>query len=320
MSLNTSKYIAFLVLAVVLIPLPFYSSPVITDWCLRISSLMILSISWNLAANAGLVSLGHSAFWGLGTYAAILSANMSGFNFVESIVPSIIVGMIVGSMLAVITGRLRGFFFAISTLAMSEGLRVIAVMSPEVTGGGEGLYINQDLRPGSEIIASSSISAAFAVFAFSWALFRSRYHFAFRAMRNNEQASQMFGINPRAFRIGVLAVSGGMASLAGGINVWFGGFVDPNIAFDLHITILAQVAPILGGLYTLLGPVVGSVVAIGISEATRIWFGASGFSLFIYGLILCVFILYLPSGIWGGVSRLREKYLKKSKNVSEVQK
>lgn len=320
MSLSILKYAAFLMLAVFLIPLPFYATPVITDWCLRISSLMILSISWNLAANAGLVSLGHSAFWGLGTYAAILSANTLGFNFVESIVPSIIIGMIVGSILAVITGRLRGFFFAISTLAMSEGLRVIAVMTPEVTGGGEGLYVNQDLRPGSEFIASSAICAAFIVFALSWLLFRSRYHFAFRAMRNNEQASQMFGINPRAFRIGVLAVSGGMASLAGGINVWFGGFVDPNIAFDLHITILAQVAPILGGIYTLIGPVVGSVVAIGISESTRIWFGASGFSLFIYGLILCVFILYLPSGIWGGITRLREKYKGKSSKFAEVHK
>jgi len=320
MSWITMKNVAFLALAIILVPLPFYSSPVVTDWCLRISSLMILSISWNLAANAGLVSLGHSAFWGLGTYAAILTANMLGLSFLESILPSIIIGMLVGSILAIITGRLRGFFFAISTLAMSEGLRVIAVMTPDVTGGGEGLYINQALRPDSETIASTAIFAAFVVFAISWGLFRSRYHYAFRAMRNNEQASQMFGINPRAFRIGVLAISGGMASLGGGINVWFGGFVDPNIAYDLHITILAQVAPILGGIYTLIGPVIGSIVAIGISEATRIWFGASGFSLFIYGFILCVFILYLPSGIWGGFIRLWRKHVLKSDNLAEVRK
>lgn len=320
MSSINLKLSAFLVLAIILVPLPFYATPVITDWCLRISSLMILSVSWNLAANAGLVSLGHSAFWGLGTYAAILSANMLGLSFLESVVPSIVIGMIVGSILAVITGRLRGFFFAISTLAMSEGLRVVAVMTPDLTGGGEGLYVDQANRPDSATIASYAIFAAFIVFAISWALFRSRYHYAFRAMRNNEQASQMFGINPRAFRIGVLTISGGMASLAGGINVWFGGFVDPNIAFDLHITILAQVAPILGGLYTLIGPVVGSVLAISISEATRIWFGASGFSIFIYGLILCVSILYLPSGIWGGYIKMRQKDALKRSRLAEERK
>lgn len=307
MTATHMKIALFLVVSATLISLPFYATPVITDWCLRFGSLMMLSVSWNLAANAGLVSLGHSAFWGLGTYVAILSTNHLGLTFAESILPSIAIGMVVGALLAVITGRLRGFFFAISTLALSEGLRVIAVMTPEITGGGEGLYVDQANRPDSNTIASAAMLSACVIFAIAWAMFRSRYHYAFRAMRNNEAASQMFGINPSAFRIGVLTISGGMASLAGGINVWFGGFVDPNIAFDLHITILAQVAPILGGLYTLLGPVIGSFAAIGISEATRIWFGASGFSLFIYGFILCICILYMPNGIWGGIANWRSK-------------
>lgn len=307
MSASQWKYTAFLVLAVVLVPLPFYSTPVITDWCLRLGTLMMLSISWNLAANAGLVSLGHSAFWGLGTYAAMLSANSLGVGFGVSLIPAIAIGMGMGALLAVITGRLRGFFFAISTLALSEGLRVIAVMTPEVTGGGEGLYIDQANRPGSQTIASAAIFCSFVLLAISWAMFRSRYHYAFRAMRSNEAASQMFGINPAAFRIAVLMISGGMASLAGGLNVWFGGFVDPAIAFDLHITIMAQVAPILGGIYTLLGPVIGAAVAIGISEATRIWFGVSGLSLLVYGVILCLCILYLPNGIWGAVTGRRKK-------------
>lgn len=307
MTATQLKIALFLAISAALVALPFHATPVITDWCLRFGSLMILSVSWNIAANAGLVSLGHSAFWGLGTYVAILSTNRLGLTFAESILPSIAVGAVVGALLAIITGRLRGFFFAISTLALSEGLRVIAVMTPDITGGGEGLYVDQTHRPDSNTIASAVMFFACLVFGIAWAMFRSRYQYAFRAMRNNEPASQMFGINPSAFRIGVLTISGGMASLAGGINAWFGGFVDPNIAFDLHITILAQVAPILGGIYTLMGPVIGSFAAIGISEATRIWFGASGFSLFIYGFILCICILYLPNGIWGGLSSWRQR-------------
>lgn len=307
MSTSTLKYVAFVASALILVPLPFYSSPLIADWSLRLGSLMMLSISWNLAASAGLVSLGHSAFWGLGTYVAILASSKLGLGFAATIIPSIAIGMAVGAILAVITGRLRGFFFAISTLAMSEGLRVIAVMTPELTGGGEGIYIQQNLRPESPVIASVAIFFAFVVFAISWAVVRSRYHYAFRAMRNNEAASEMFGINSRTFRVGILALAGGIASLAGGINAWFGGFVDPGIAFDLHITILAQVAPILGGIYTLMGPVIGALAALGISESTRIWFGSSGFSIVIYGLILCLCILYLPNGIWHQIMKFKQK-------------
>lgn len=307
MSKITYKFVAFVILALILIPLPFYSTPVIADWSLRLASLMMLSISWNLAASAGLISLGHSIFWGLGIYVAILASNKIGLGFAATIIPAIAIGMLVGAILAVITGRLRGFFFAISTLALSEGLRVIAVMTPELTGGGEGVYIQQSLRPESPVIASFAVFCAFAVFAISWAVVRSRYHYAFRAMRNNEAASEMFGINSRRFRVGILALAGGMTSLAGGINAWFGGFADPGIAFDLHITILAQVAPILGGLYTLMGPVIGALAALVISEGTRIWFGSAGLSIVIYGLILCLCILYLPNGIWHQITKLRQK-------------
>src|SRR5512140_135905 len=119
--------------------LPFFSTAVVNDWIVSAASLMILAYSWNMAANAGLISLGHSAFWGLGSYAAILAANRLGWPLVFSLVPAVAAGAAVGALLAVITGRLRGIFFAISTLALSEGLRVLAIMTPGFTGGGEGM-------------------------------------------------------------------------------------------------------------------------------------------------------------------------------------
>ena len=72
--------------------LPFYSTAVVNDWIVSAASLMILAYSWNMAANAGLISLGHSAFWGLGSYAAILTANKLGLPMVWSLVPAIAVG------------------------------------------------------------------------------------------------------------------------------------------------------------------------------------------------------------------------------------
>lgn len=281
--------------------LPFFSTAVVNDWIVSAASLMILAYSWNMAANAGLISLGHSAFWGLGSYAAILAANKLGMPMTLSLIPAVVVGALVGAALAVITGRLRGIFFAISTLALSEGLRVLAVMTPGFTGGGEGLYMNPQLRPTPEFVAAVMVSGAIASVWICWALSRTPWHFAFRAMRANESASEMLGVHPLRFRVGVLALSAAMASFAGGVRIWYGGFIDPGIAFDLHITILAQIAPILGGIHTLVGPAIGALLGVVLSEVTRVWLGSKGFSLLVYGLALILAILFLPNGVWGGL-------------------
>ena len=288
--------------------LPFFSTAVVNDWIVSAASLMILAYSWNMAANAGLISLGHSAFWGLGSYSAILAANKLGLPMAVSLIPAIAVGALVGAALAVITGRLKGIFFAISTLALSEGLRVLAVMTPGFTGGGEGMYMNPKLRPSPEIVSALMVSGAIASVWICWALSRTPWHFAFRAMRANESAAEMLGVHPVRFRAGVLALSAAMASYAGGVRIWYGGFIDPGIAFDLHITILAQIAPILGGIHTLAGPAIGALLGVVLSEATRVWLGSKGFSLLVYGLALVLAILFLPSGVWGGLRNSLQRW------------
>jgi branched-chain amino acid transport system permease protein len=289
------------VVSVACLVAPFLATAVVNDWIVSAASLMILAISWNMAANAGLISLGHSAFWGVGSYAAVLAANKLGLPIGLSLLPAIVLGAAIGALLAVITGRLRGIFFAISTLALSEGLRVLAVMTPGFTGGGEGMYLNPKLRPGPEVVAGIMVLGAVVTVWLSWWVSLTPWHYAFRAMRANESAAQMLGIKPVAFRVGVLALAGALASFAGGVRIWYGGFVDPGIAFDLHITILAQIAPILGGIHTLAGPVIGSLLGVVLSEATRIWLGTKGFSLLVYGVALVACILFMPHGVWGAI-------------------
>lgn len=299
--LALTRIVAALLVSVACIALPFGATAVVNDWLVSAASLVIIAVSWNLAANAGLISLGHSAFWGIGSYAAILAANKLGLSLAWSLLPALVLGAAVGAALAVITGRLRGIFFAISTLALSEGLRVLAVMLPGLTGGGEGLYLNPKLRPAPEVVAAFMVVGALAAVWLAWALSRTPWHFACRAMRANESAAQILGVQPVRFRVGVLALAGAMASFAGGVRVWYGGFIDPGIAFDLHITILAQIAPILGGIHTLAGPVIGAFLGVLLSEASRIWLGAKGVSLLVYGVALVLCILFLPQGVWGGL-------------------
>lgn len=302
-----SRYVLYALLAIAVILLPLVAPPIVNNMILRIGSLVMLAISWNLAANAGLISLGHSAFWGLGSYAALLVANRLGWPFFASLIPAMLVGALAAAAIAVITGRLKGIFFAIAMLALSEGLRVIAVMTPGFTGGGAGIFIDQALRPSTQTVALVTAVCAVGSAVVAYMVSLTPFHYACRAMRNNESASEMLGINPLRFRIAVLSLSGAMASLAGGINIWYSGFLDPAIGFDLHITILAQIAPILGGIHTLAGPIIGAFATIGLSEFSRILLGEHGVSLLVYGVILVFSILYMPKGIYGTWLAWRER-------------
>jgi branched-chain amino acid transport system permease protein len=283
--------------------IPLFGSPMMIDVTFRTCSLVVLAVSWNLMASAGLISLGHSAFFGLGAYAAILTANLVGAPFWLTLLVALAVGALLGAGLALVTGRLRGIYFAITTLAVSEGLRVIAVMLPDLTGGAKGAYLASKSFPGVASINFAMGVAAVGTCLIAWAISRSRYHFAFRAMRANEHASQMLGIYPLKYRVAITAISGSVASLAGGVEVWHGGYLDPALAFDLHITITSQIAPILGGLYTLSGPVLGAIATILLGDATRIGLGhIQGASLLVFGMVLVMCVLYLPQGIRGGLS------------------
>lgn len=300
--------LATIALAIAFVGSAALDTPQINDWLFRISTLIMLATSWNLMASAGLISLGHSAFWGVGSYAAILSANAFGLPVYATLIISMVFGGLLGLFLAVATGRLRGIFFAISTLALSEGLRISAFMLPDFTSGAIGLFLDQQLRPSTGTLYLLGAAAAVASVVIAYTLSLSRFHFACRAMRNNEPAAQMLGINPLRYRMALLSISGAMASCAGGINAWYGGYLDPDVAFTLHFTILSQIAPILGGLYTIAGPVVGSVVTVAIAEGSRILFGGQqGASQLIYGLVLVVGILVMPKGIWGMISAYRER-------------
>lgn len=289
----------------VILLVPVFGSPSAIDITFRACSLIALAVSWNLMASAGLISLGHSAFFGLGGYVVILSANLLGMPFWISLIASLAAGALFGSGLALITGRLRGIYFAITTLAASEGLRVIAVMLPALTGGAKGAFLDAKYFPGAFTINMGMSLAAAVTCLIAWRMSHSRIHYAFRAMRANEGAAQMLGIYPLKFRCAIMAISGAVASLVGGIEAFHGGYLDPAIAFDLHITITSQIAPILGGIYTLSGPIIGAIATVFIADATRLSLGhIEGASLLVFGLILVFSILYLPQGIRGGLSDL----------------
>jgi len=305
MSSSINARVSICLLSLAWIGAAWIAPPQHADLIFRASTLIVLGISWNLMANAGLISLAHASFSGIGGYAAAIAAHTFGLPLYAALPLSILAGVMLGAFLAATTGRLSGLFFAIGTLAVSEALRVVALMVPDMTGGAQGIDVPQGLRFGPHSMAVAAAVLAGAALLLSLALSASRFHYACRAMRSGESAAQMLGLNPRRYRLGVLAISGGLASCAGGLSAWYTGFLDPGIAFSLDITIIAQVAPLLGGLYTVVGPVIGALVLTGVSEATRLGFsGTPGVGQLLYGVILVVSVLLMPHGIVGLFKRL----------------
>lgn len=298
---NKIKAFSLICLALVLLSaIPIVTGFSFTDILFRACTLSLLAYSWSLMAGAGLISLGHAAFWGLGAYTCILLSNAFGLPFWVTIFPAMGMGAAVGALLAVITGRIRGIYFAICTLALSEGLRVVGLMLPGLTGGGEGVYLQPSLFPGAATLLATLAIGLIVSALVAYLISLSRTQYALRAMRNNESAAMMLGINPLTFRIRIIAVSGAMASFGGGVSVYYGGFLDPRAAFDIYYTLMSQLAPILGGLYTLPGPLVGSIATIFLTDGSRAVFGNfNGLSLLVFGVTLIVAVIYLPFGVVG---------------------
>jgi branched-chain amino acid transport system permease protein len=294
----------------ILLGIAIWGDAQVLDLLLRTQALILLALSWSLAASAGLISLGQTAFWGVGAYLGAFSANVLGVPMLAALPIATLGGALLGTVLALITGRLRGIFFAICTLAVAEGLRVVALMLPNLTGGATGLFLVQEQRPSPQVVCLAGIVCVAIAVSITLHLFRSKFFYATRAMRSSEPTSQMLGVDPRFYRICTLAIGGGMAGCAGSLSFFYSGYLDPGVAFSLGVTIQSQIAPVLGGVYSAAGPIIGSIAVVGLSEATRLLVGGrAGLSLLMFGLILIFSVLFLPRGLYGEVNATIQRWL-----------
>ena len=302
------KVVLWAAAAAALLVEPFVASPLLQNWLFRLSGLVALTVSWNLMANAGLISLGQVVFWACGGYTASILASKAGWPFAPALVAAMLAGSAVGALLAAITGRLRGIYFAIATLSLAEGLRVLSLMLEGVTGGAQGIHLPASASPSQAVLQMAANAFAILAVAASYSLSLGRFQFASRALRNNEDAAQMLGLNPWLFRVAVMALSGAIAAGAGSFNAVYSGYIDPTVAFSLQFTILPQISAVFGGIYTTVGSVLGPVAILALSEATRYAAGPiPGAALFLLGVLLVLCVLFLPHGLAHVLQRMVRK-------------
>lgn len=301
-----APYLTALGLAMIYLTAPVFFDPYGQTIIVVIGIGILLATSWNLLAQTGQVSLGHAAFVGVGAYVTALLVPEAGL--VVSVATILFAGMVtaaLGVLVGIITLRLAPWVLSIVTLAIAETLHSVARKAEWLTGGPAGLFSRNSIGADRALSVWVVGFLVLLAFALACAVRRSKWHYFFSAVRLDERAAAMCGIRVERVRIGAAALSGLIAGWAGGFYSLYIGFLDPGAAFDLHFSVESQAFPIVGGLYTLLGPVLGAIFLGGAEELARVGLGNA--SLLVYGIVLTTFILVAPRGlvgIWHSLRRL----------------
>ncbi len=299
--------IAAFAAAVALIP-AITSSGVVLNVAIMTLYAALLGQAWNILAGfGGQFSFGHAVFFGTGAYAAAVLQARFGWNAWAALPAALALGAAVGGFIGALSFRygLRGSYFALVTLAFAEVFRILA-NNVQFTGAGVGLMIK--LEPGAARFQFADRAGyLYVILAFvlvgllvSWWLKHSRYGAWLQAVRDNEDSAAALGVNVFAVKLQAIMLSGALTAAAGVFYVQYFQYIDPSLAYGPAVSVEALLGPIVGGLGTVWGPLLGAAVLHLLGEATRgLVSSLPGINLIVYGVLLVLMLLFLPRGIMG---------------------
>jgi branched-chain amino acid transport system permease protein len=304
-----------IVVTALLALVPFITaSNVVLNFLVMALLIALAGQGWNiLGGYGGQYSFGHAAFFGTGAYVtAVLQVHYgvnAWFGFALGIGAGALVGAIIGGLS--FRAGLRGSYFALVTLAFAEVLRIVASVAP-ITGAGVGTLIKLDLR--SEVFQFQSrapfywiiLALVFISLILTRAVEQSRFGAYLVAIRENEDAAKALGVDTVLVKLAAMTVSAAITAAAGGFYAQYFLFVDSGIAYGPWISVEALLAPIIGGVGTVFGPLLGALVVKMLGEVTKLVAGdAPGLDLVIYGSVLIVVVAFAPRGIVGLIDSVR---------------
>lgn len=286
--------------------------PIVTDAPAAREEMFLILMVITLASSiniimgyTGYVSFGHIVFFGLGGYVAFYLMQ----NYETHFAVAAVIGAVVTSIIAFVIGvpvlRLRGAYFALATIGILEAVRAF-VDNFQPFGGALGMFFNYavyDLYGGAKNAGQLAYFAmaivALLTVAASFIIKKSKFGLALLAIREDQDAAQVIGIDPARAKVITYTISAFFPALAGAIFFFKNGIIEPGSAFDLLRSIEGLVMVMLGGYGTVTGPIVGAVVyellrSFLITNPTF-----SNFHLFIAGFLLLIIVLFVTAGVIG---------------------
>lgn len=274
---------------------------------------------WNIVAGfAGQFSFGHSAFVGTGAYVSTMLFITYGWSPTLTIVIGAVFGAIVGVLIGIPTFRLRGPYFALTTIAFSETLRLVVSNSDNIgpfhVGGPSGVItpLNAPVVFGVTLSDNTgyywaALATLVVVLIATYWLASSRLGLYWAAIRTDQDAAASLGVPVLRYKSYAAGISGFIVAAAGALLALYVGFFDANSVLGIDLSIQIALMGLVGGRATVIGPTIGALVLFPLGEVTRAQFGATaGAHLVVYGIVLMLAIYFLPQGLAG--IRLRRRW------------
>lgn len=276
--------------------------------------------SWNvLTGYTGHISLGHALYIGIGAYTSTYLAQAFGLSpWLGMLIGGIIAG-IIGLFLGFLGFRfgIRGVYFVILTIAFAEITRLV-VSHIEALGSFSGIFLDFDPSfwnfqfRGNTPYYYISLGFMLASLVAVRLIETSKLGRFMVAIREDEEAAQALGVNTFKYNMMAIVISAFMTSLAGAFYANFIFYLHPNTLFGMSLSIELILRPIVGGLGTLFGPVIGSFILTPLSEISRAYFargGLEGLHLILYGILAILVVLFMPKGIIAYMTRILKPIL-----------
>jgi len=270
--------------------------------------------AWSLMGRFGLVSLGHGAFLGVGAYTTTLLWNFYSLTPWIGALLAVAAAVAIAVVLGIPCFRFRviGHYFALVTLAVGEVIRLLIIAERDWTGGSLGASLKTagtasglwTLQFADKRVFYYASLGLFLAGLWVWdRVDRSMARSALEAIGEDEMAAASVGIHVTRFKLGITVVSAALTALGGVLYAQYISYVNPDTLSGIGVSLKIVFAVVLGGMYSLMGPLVGTALTTALSEGLRIAFGLKflGMAETIYGLLLIISIIFLPSGIYGSI-------------------
>ena len=323
------------VVALAVVP-KFVESPYALQMMVLFFLAVIQGEAWNLIGGyGGQYSVGHAAYFGIGAYTVIVLLQSRGVAPWWGLFPALLLAVLVAAIVGSITFRLRGPYFVLASIAVAEIFRLAALNWKQLTNGAEGILLSgiPPLVIAGVQITDFSTKVPFYYMGLALAVITvlvtiwfqgSKLGYYLQAIREDQDAANSLGIPLTFYKNVALMISAFFTAFAGALYGLYVGFIDPQTAVGLDISVQIVLTAIIGGIGTILGPVIGAALLVALSEALRsnaltdllVGIGIvnpastigqflrdnlSHAHMLIYGVLVALTILYMPDGVLGGI-------------------
>jgi branched-chain amino acid transport system permease protein len=317
--MNRRAIVLLIVLGIFFICLPVFANPYLLSVATLILYLAYTGQAWNVMMGfAGQLSLGHSLYVGVGAYAAAAIFFHYGVGPWAGVWLAVALCVAIGAAIGFLAFRfgISGVYFALLTIAFAEFTR-IGFDHLQWTGGSGGLFLKVAQRDQIDLANFRGPPAMYyyaillLTVAALWGcsrLLKSKAGYYWQAIRENEEAAQALGINTFRWKMLAVVISSAMTAVSGVFFAFYYNNLFPEQIFHISRSIEIILGPIIGGVGTLFGPVLGAVVlgvlSDGITEILAYYgWEVPGIKQVFYGIVMLLVIMFLPHGIWPPLAR-----------------